>query len=96
MKYKIDSNTPFYQSGTILNCADGSSIDPANFRIESYMKTLGRDCGNRENVGVTVEDKQVTFTATLEKGIYEWVTILHHKADKNRAWQAPKVIIEVT
>ncbi len=93
MKYRMNHNAPFCHTGVILNCADGSKLEPNDYVFQCYFKRL--DNGEEQQAKVSIQGKQVTFTANLDVGVYDWVTILHHKADMRKAWQAPTVLVEV-
>lgn len=94
MRYQLDKTMRFRHSGTILNCADDSILNPLDFVITSSVTDI--KTGETHKVTVNKDTQLVEFTLpanTLSAGTYEWCCYLRNNTVN---WRTPKVLIEVT
>ncbi len=88
------SSTPLFYTGVLLDCADGSSINPKLFDIDSRLENIR----TRENILVNVDitGNKLTFTTgALPSGTYLWKTVMTKKATPAEVWLVPIVVVEV-
>ena len=88
------SSTPLFYTGVLLDCADGSNINPKLFDIDSRLENIR----TRENILVNVDitgDKLTFTTGALPSGTYLWKTVMTKKATPAEVWLVPIVVVEV-
>lgn len=88
------SSTPLFYTGVLLDCADGSNINPKLFDIDSRLENIR----TRENILVNVDitGNKLTFTTgALPSGTYLWKTVMTKKATPAEVWLVPIVVVEV-
>lgn len=88
------SSTPLFYTGVLLDCADGSNINPKLFDIDSRLENIR----THENIPVSVDisgDKLTFTTGALPSGTYLWKTVMTKKATPAEVWIVPIVVVEV-
>ena len=88
------SSTPLFYTGVLLDCADGSNINPKMFDIVSRLENIR----THENIPVSVDisgDKLTFTTVALPCGTYLWKTVMTKKATPAEVWLVPIVVVEV-
>lgn len=88
------NSIPLFYTGVLLDCADGSNINPKLFDIDSKLENIR----TRENILVNVDitgDKLTFTTGALPSGTYLWKTVMTKKATPAEVWIVPIVVVEV-